>query len=664
MRYRSFGRLVTVSVSLFGLAAVAAAAEPPATLLTLGGGAAAVGKRCEEQKAGVSAAKAALEARTGAATIAGDFVAYDALNALGQDAFGQFYLVMETHPDKAVRDVAAGCVQAITAINTDIGLSRPIYDRLSAIPISGVDAATRFVLSKVLGDYRRAGVDKDQATRLRVAALTNEISDIGLKFSANIREDKGDIALDPAELTGVPQDWLDARKPGADGRVHLTYDYPDIFPVYDFASNRETRRKVATAFSNRAWPANGPVLQSLLEKRYELAITLGFPDYATLVTSDKMIGNPQRVASFLEEIDAAAIPGAARYFDQLAAFAKAQDPSIDRPQRWDGSYFGNRLKKEKYDVDAAEVRQYFSYDRTQAGIFKLMGDLFGADIRPWDGKPWADGVTAWSLYDGDRLVGHFYLDMHPREGKYSHAAAFPMQHGIDGKQVPIAALVCNFPATGAMDHEDVLTFLHEFGHLMHWLYAGKQDYSLQNMGNLQWDFIEAPSQLLEEWAWDYDTLKTFAANDKGEMIPEALVARMNAGRWFGEALVYRRQVGLAAVSLNFYNRKPEFDLSKMYDEQMARYSPMPNIADTHPYANFGHLDGYSAIYYTYGWSKAIATDLFSAFKAAGIRDRDVAMKYRREILEAGATKDANTLVNGFLGREWGLDAFREQLMQE
>jgi len=658
------GLLATLPFVTIFFAGAASADEVPTTMLLLADGAAAVSKRCEIVQAQIKSAKAALERRTGPSTIASDFAAYDQLNAMGQGAFGQFYLAMESHPDKGVREAASTCVQAITAINTDIGLSRPIYSRLVAIPADGLDRKTGYTLGKVLDAYRRAGVDKDDATRAKVTALTNETSEIGLKFAANIRDDKGDIALDPAELAGMPADFLAARKPAADGKIHLTYDYPDIFPILDFAQVRSTRQKVTTAFSNRAWPANEAVLKSLLEKRYELAATLGYPDYATLITSDKMIGNPQRAERFLADIDAAARPGADAYFEELTAFAKAEDPAIERLERWDGSYFGNKLKKQKYDVDAAEVRQYFSYDKTQAGIFKLVNDLFGADIRPWEGKPWNADVSGWSLYDGERLVGHFYLDMHPREGKFNHAAAFPIQHGIAGKQVPIAALLCNFPKTGPMDHDDVVTFLHEFGHLIHWLYAGKQAYSLQNMDGLQWDFIEAPSQLLEEWAWDYDTLKSFASNDKGEPIPAALVERMNAGRWYGEAAAARRQIGFSAVSLNFYNRKPGFDLTQMYDGQMARYSPYPNIPGSHSYANFGHLDGYSAIYYTYSWSKAIATDLFSAFKQKGIRDKDVAMRYRTQILEAGATADAGELVNGFLGREWTLDAFREQLMQD
>lgn len=663
MRHNRLGLLLSAPLAILSCVATASAADAPAALLAVAGGADAVGKRCQADTQAINALQVALEARTGPATIADDFAGYDRLNAISQDGFGQYYLIMETHPDKGVREAAAACVQQITTINTAIGLSRPIYNRLAAIPTAGLDAKTGFTLAKTLRVYRLAGVDKDEATRKKVAALTNEIGDIGLKFSANIRDDKGDIALDPADLAGLPQDYLDAHKPGADGKVHLTFDYPDVFPVLDFATRRDTRRTVASAYANRAWPANDAVLRSLLQKRYELATTLGYPDYATLITADKMIGNPARVASFLGQIDAAATPGSDAYFGELTAFARREDKTLDRVQRWDSSYFGNKLKKQKYDVDAAEVRQYFTYEKTRAGIFGLMRDLFNADIRPWQGPSWSDGVSGWSLYDGDRLVGHFYLDMHPREGKYSHAAAFPIQSGIAGKQVPIAALVTNFPATGPMDHDDVVTFLHEFGHLIHWLYAGNQTYSLQNMGNLQWDFIEAPSQLLEEWAWDYDTLKGFASNDKGEPIPAALVERMNAGRWFGEALTYKRQVGLAAVSLNFYNRAPDFDLSKMYDEQTGRYSPIPNVPGTHPYANFGHLDGYSAIYYTYGWSKAIATDLFTGFKQAGIRNKDVAMRYRTKVLEAGATADAETLVNDFLGRPWNLDAFREQLSQ-
>ncbi|WP_031239311.1 M3 family metallopeptidase [Asticcacaulis sp. AC466] len=609
-------------------------------------------------------AKAALEARKGPATLVDDFAAFDTLSLILSDGSSELYLVSQTSPIKAVRDAAEAILPKISDLATAVSLSRPIYDRLAAIPTAGLDAKTRFSLDKMLTNYRLAGVDKDDATRARVTALQTEITETGILFAKNIRDDTGDIALKPEDLAGLPQDYITAHKPGADGLVHLTFAYPDVLPVFDFATLRETRRKVLMAYSNRGYPANEATLKTLLEKRYELAQTLGYSDYAALITADKMIGSPERAARFLDDVNVAAKPGADANYAELLAFARTIDPSITDLQRWDNAYMQNRLRKQKYDVDAEVVREYFTLDKARTGIFKLIHDLFGADFRPWKTPVWDPSVTAWELYDGKTLVGRFYLDMSPREGKYNHAAQFPIRTGIEGRQVPVGALVCNFPATGPMDHDDVTTFLHEFGHLIHALYSGHTRYGVQSMGNLQWDFIEAPSQLLEEWTWDYDTLKTFASNSKGEVIPEALVKKMNAGRRFGEAGQWKGQLAYAAVSLNFYNRKPDFDLSKMYDEQIARYSLFPPVPGTHSYAAFGHLDGYSAIYYTYVWSKAIALDLFTRFKADGIRNPATAVRYRKLVLEPGGSEDANALIQDFLGRPLSLDAFKDELAQK
>lgn len=626
--------------------------------------AAAIDARCTATFDIAAKAKTELEGHTGPSTIDGDFKAFDTLSLVLGDGISEIYLISQTSPIKEVRAAAEACVPKLSDIGTAISLSRPIYDRLAGIPTDGLDTSTAFTLNKVLTNYRLAGVDKDDATRAKVTALQTEITEIGLKFAANIRDDKGDIPLKPEELAGLPQDWLDAHKPGEDGLIHLTFDYPDVIPVLDFADSRETRKKVSIAFRNRGYPANAPVLKSLLEKRYELAQVLGYPDYATLVTTDKMIGNPQRAAAFLDDVNVAAKPGAEADYNELLAFAKTVDPTITALEGYDNSYMANKLRKQKYDVDAQEVRQFFTLDGTRDGIFVLLKDLFKADIRKWDTPVWHESVTAWELYDGDKLIGRFYLDMSPREGKFNHAAQFTVRTGVDGRQVPIGALICNFPADGPMDHDDAVTFLHEFGHLIHHLYSGHTKYANQSMGNLQWDFIEAPSQLLEEWTWDYDTLKTFAANDKGEAIPQTLVEKMNAGRRFGQPTMWKGQLAYAAVSLNFYNRKPDFELSPMYDEQIARYSQFPPVAGTHPYASFGHLDGYSAIYYTYVWSKAIALDLFTRFDAAGIRDQATALQYRKLVLEPGGSQDANLLIQNFLGRPMQLDAFKDELAKQ
>jgi thimet oligopeptidase len=360
-------------------------------------------------------------------------------------------------------------------------------------------------------------------------------------------------------------------------------------------------------------------------------------------------------------VNVAAAPGAKADYTELQSFARKIDPSIDRLQSYDSAYFSNKLRKAKYNVDAEQVRQYFTLDKTQAGIFKLVHDLFKADIRPWHTPVWDPSVSAWELYEGDTLVGRFYLDLSPRDGKYNHAAQFPIRTGVAGRQVPVGALVTNFPATGPMDHGDVTTFLHEFGHLIHNLYSGRTQYAAQSMGNLQWDFIEAPSQLLEEWTWNYATLKEFASNAKGQAIPQDLVKRMNQGRHFGEAIMWKGQLANSAVSLNFYNRKPDFDLSATYNEQMQRYSLFPAVPGTHRYDAFGHLNGYSAIYYTYVWSKAIALDLFTQFQAKGLRNADTALRYRQLVLDPGGSQDANELISNFLGRPLSLDAFKAYL---
>jgi thimet oligopeptidase len=621
----------------------------------------AIRQRCKQTLALATRARKALEARRGPATIDADFTAFDTLNLVLDDGRSEMGLIAETSPAEAVRKAADDCLPKLTDAATAVGLSRPIYDRLSAIPAAGLDAATAYTLQKVLTAYRLAGVDKDPQTRRKVAALQKKITETGLAFARNIRDDKGDIALRAQELAGMPEDFLSRHKPGPDGLVHLTSDNPDVTPVMEFASIRETRRKVFTASQNRGFPANEAVLKQLLAQRHALAQLLGRKDFAELAMADKMINTPQRAAELITQVDVAAQPAAQAELAEQLTVARSVDPSITRLERYDRLYMLNLLRKQKYAVDAAEVRQYFTFDKTQRGIFRLVKDVFGSDIRPWNTPVWHPSVTAWELHDGDTLIGRFYLDMHPRDGKYNHAAEFPIRTGVAGRQVPVASLVTNMPAAGPLGHSDVVTFLHEFGHLLHWLYSGHNRFGQQSMSYLQWDFIEAPSQMLEEWAWDYDTLKTFAADDSGAPIPPDLARRMNAGRRVGDAVNWKQQLAYSAVSLNFYNRRPDFDLTTLYDEMMRRHAPYPPVTGTHPYANFTHIDGYSAIYYTYVWSKAIAVDLFTKFRSAGMRDRAVAMQYRRQVLEPGSSADAGALIRNFLGRPLTLASWSTEL---
>ena len=621
----------------------------------------AVGARCDAVETLSKKLLTSLEGRTGAATIAGDYQRFDSLYNLLSDTAGQMYLVSQTNVAASVRDAGQKCSERMSAVLTDLSLSRAVYDRLAAIPKADVDESTRFALDKQLLDYRLAGVDRDAATRAQIAQLNKTITEVGLEFDRNISEDKTAVTLGPEALTGMPQDFLDAHKPGADGKIHLTTAYPDVFPVLGFAAKPETRKTIYTAFMNRAHPVNDAVLTRLITERHNLARLLGFPNYATLITKSKMIGSPERAQVFLDEVNGAAMEAARADTARLLARYQRINPAATEVRAWDVSYLNNLVRKEDYDVDAALVRQYFTLDRTREGIFRLVHDLFGSDVRAWTTPVWAPGVTAWELYDGQKLIGRFYLDLSPREGKFNHAAQFGIQAGVEGQRTPISALVCNFPATGPMEHGDVTTFLHEFGHLLHSLYSGHQRFATQGMEQLQGDFIEAPSQLLQEWVWDYDTLKAFAINPAGESIPATLVAKMNAARHFGEAGGWQQQLGFSAVSLGYYSRGPGFDLASSYRDLFNRYSLIKMGPDMHMYAAFGHLNGYSAIYYTYAWSKGIALDLFTRFKAAGIRDPATAVAYRHAVLEPGGSKPAHQLIHEFLGRDANTKAFRDEL---
>ncbi|HET6940224.1 MAG TPA: M3 family metallopeptidase, partial [Nocardioides sp.] len=309
------------------------------------------------------------------------------------------------------------------------------------------------------------------------------------------------------------------------------------------------------------------------------------------------------------------------------------------------------------------------FEKVQQGLLDVTGRLFGLRYEPaGDAVVWHEDVSAYDVYstsadgpgagDGESL-GRIYLDLHPREGKYKHAAQFTITEGVAGRQLPEGALLCNV-SKGLIEHDHVVTLFHEFGHLVHHVLGGHVGWTRFAGVATEWDFVEAPSQMLEEWAWDADVLQTFARNADGEPIPADLVAKMRAADDFGKGLRARQQMFYASVSYWFHTERPA-DLTAKQIELQERYSPLRYIDGTHFYANFGHLGGYSSAYYTYMWSLVIAKDLFSAFDEDDMFNPDVAGRYRDSILAAGGTKDAADLVADFLGRPYTFDAYAEWL---
>ncbi len=572
-------------------------------------------------------------------------------------------LYANVHPNPEMRTAAEQCEQNLVSLISEISLSRPLYNRIAKIDQNILDGQDRRFVERMLLDYKRSGVDKDDATRTRIKVLNEEINLTGQQFDKNIRDGSRQLVLDSVnDLNGLPQDYIDAHKPNEQGKIVLTTAYPDYVPFMQFAENDALRKKFYVIFRQQAYPENKLVLQQLLEKRYELARLLGYKNFSEYITEDKMIKNPANAQSFIDKVSTLANPRAEAEYSELLKRLQKIDPSAKAVADWQKLYLEHLVKKEKYEVNSQEVRQYFQYENVRKGIFDLMETMFGISIRPWNTKVWHETVTAYEIVEKGRVIGRFYLDMHPRDGKYKHAAQFSITSGLKDLQLPEAALVCNFPS-GLMEHTDVETFLHEFGHLMHDIFAGVDQRWIYFSGTkTELDFVEAPSQMLEEWVWDAATLAKFARNEKGEVIPPALVKKMVAARDFGKGMWTKHQLFYAALSLGFYNQDPAtLDLNKKMAEIQSSYSPFGYVDDTYFYTSFGHLNGYSSLYYTYMWSLVIAADMHSEFVKKGLRNAELAQRYRETVLAPGGKKDASELVEDFLGRPYSFDAFAKDL---
>lgn len=581
-------------------------------------------------------------------------------------------LFANVHPDKAVREAGDAAEQEVSAYLTKLGLDRPLFESFKSLDVSKADGATKYLVFKVLRDFRRAGVEQPDDVRAKIQQLNEEIVKIGQEFGRNIREDTREITLDSvADLEGMPADWIKSHAPGEDGKIHVNTQYPDYLPFMTYAKNGPARLALYKEFKNVGYPQNIEVLQKLLNKRHELATTLGYKSWADYITEDKMIGSAAKAQSFIDEVLEKSRPAVQREYAVLLERKKKDDPSATKVEDWEKMYYEELVKTETLELDSQEVREYLDFKDAQQGLFALTGRMFGVQYKPVSGlKLWHPSVTAWDVYDGDKLLGRFYLDLHPRENKYNHAACFDFREGIAGKRLPQKVLVCNFPdpeaspdGLGLMQHDDVETFFHEFGHLIHGIFAGHQKWMGNSGISTEWDFVEAPSQLLEEWAWSYDTLQLFAKHHKTrETIPVELVERMNKARNFGKGLFASHQMFYAALSLNLYNADPAtLDSTDVVIELQDKYSAFDYVDGTHFQCNFGHLDGYSAIYYTYMWSLVIAKDMFSEFERTGVLNEQTAQKYRQCILEPGGSKPAADLVKDFLGRPYSFDSFTNWL---
>ena len=582
-------------------------------------------------------------------------------------------LIFAVHADETTRTAGRELSEASDRFFNQFRLNEKAYAALGAIDLAGEDPGTRFAVEKMLREMRRAGVEKDPATRAHLLELNNEIDRTSNQFGENIANLERAIELDSeAELAGLPPDYRAAHRPGANGRIRITTRYPDALPVTAYAEHADVRRRMLFELMNRAHPENVPVLERILQLRSEFARMLGYPSYAAFAIEDKMMGTPGAAHAFLDRVGNLLQEPSRAELDRLLARKRRDDPGAPRLEAWDtqffgGGYYEEKVRQEEFGVDLRELRRYLPYEGVRDGLLELCRELFGIEFRrAADAEVWHPTVEAYDVWRGPERLGRAYLDLTPRPGKFSHAACFGVREGILGRQLPQNALICNFlePTTSLraarMEYTDVVTFFHEFGHLLHALLSGQARWLYNTQSYVEWDFIEAPSQLFEEWARDPPTLARFAVDpDTRTGAPAVLLARLKSAEALWRAKRNLRQVALASISLELYDRAPPGGaLPEVVREAYERYFPLGLPPEYHLQSSFGHLTGYSAFYYTYVWSVVIARDLLQPFFDRGtLTDPEIAGNYAREILAPGSTRPAADLIRAYLGREFSFDSY-------
>lgn len=608
----------------------------------------------------------------GARTVDNTLQPYDdALNQLNL-AGNQAYMFYALGDSAALRDKAQALNQKIAGIGADLGLNQQIYRALAAVPLPGDDPATQRYLEHSLLEYRLAGVDKDDATRAKIHALLDKITALSLTFGRNVQDGMKNVTATRAELDGLPDDYIARHKPDASGTYTLTTDGPDSSPVMTFAKNAGLRQRMYLAYNTRAYPANKQILLDLLAVRQELAGILGFKTYADLATADQMIGNASNVRKLIDDVDLASRGAAKKEYSQLLAFAQSREPGLTAIAVSDAGYWNEQYRRERYGFDSQSVRPYFPYEQVEKGVLDTAAKIFHVQFRQvTDAKVWNPSVTVFDVIDGGKRVGRIYLDMHPREGKDKWFSSGPVVPGIRGAQVPEGMLICNFSGgvagdPGLMQYGEVVTFFHEFGHLMHHILGSQNRWSGQGGFNVEGDFVEAPSQMLEEFFHSRNVLASFAKDYKtGEVIPVAMVDRMNAASAFGRASAAQAQLYYSTISLDTHDRPTaEVDLDALLRQAAAKYSPYTFADGNRMYASFTHLMGYTSNYYTYVLDKVIAIDFYAQFDQANPLVGAASERYRKAVIEPGATMPAAELVKRFLGRPQNMDAYKKWLGEE
>ena len=580
-------------------------------------------------------------------------------------------LIEAAHPDAAFRDRGTAMLRKVEAVHTALSLNRNVYQALAKLDLSRADAATRFYVQRRLLTYRLAGVDKDEATRARLQRLEDELTQAKSEFERNISDDQRSVSADPSELEGLPQDFIDAHKPGPDGKVQISTDFAQALPVMTLAKSDSLRRRVWEGIANRAYPKNRDVLLKLLRTRFEIASLLGYSSWADYNAASKMVMNGKRIAEFLNELDLLVLPVADREYSTLLAEKHKTDPSAKELRDYDLFYLVDQVKRSHYFSDAAALRPYLGYAQVKQGMLDTAAKFFHVGFRQELNAPsWDPTVETWDVLDAGKTIGRVYLDMFSRQGK-EVGVTLPLLDGVRGRQLPEVAVLLGYPQPTATDPSPVdlddvgSVFFHEFGHAMHQILSGQQRWAGTN-ANMERDFIEMPSQFVENWPVNFAILASFAhKSDTGDPIPADLVSRWNRADAFGRGIASAAYLAASAVSYDLHKENPQnIDVDALCANDLRRYLGVEQMGGIHPYATFIHLADSSSGYYTYLWDQIIVEDFHERFDPKDPFAGDAPSRYRRVVLEPGGSVSANDLVKNFLGRPQQMTGFQHWLNQQ
>lgn len=606
-----------------------------------------------------------------ARTYANTLMPLDRINDVLGHAFYRYGFMGYVHTDKAVRDAAKESEEKMSKFGVELifrdDLNTAIQEYAATEDAGGLEGEHRRFLDFMLRDLRRAGHELDPAVRAEVKAKTERLVELGVRFQQNIDEWEAFILVDRDGLDGLPESYIEGLEVDLDTDMYkVTIDYPDMIPFLENAKRRDLREELRFKFNTVAVDANKKILEEAVNLRQEIAEAFGMPSWAHYVLEERMAKDPDRVADFYAELRPPLTDKGRLEVDVMAGLLE-KDTGDRTVRTWDWPFYDTQQRKTDYGVDPFEVAQYFPLDGVLKGMFDLTSEMFGlrfSEIEDFDS--WHEDVRLFAMLDDEtgEEIGHFYLDLFPREGKFSHAAEFPLvpsRRLEDGSyQNPMCAMVANFTkptkeSPSLLQHGEVETLFHEFGHVLH-QNLGRTETARFSGTNVERDFVEAPSQIMEHWVWRADVLQRFARHhETGEPIPQELVDQLVAARNLNKGIFQLRQMQYGWWDQELHGG-PNRDVDDIY-VRGSEVALIPPHEGTFALANFGHLFGYDAGYYGYMWAEVFGDDMFSRFEAEGVTNPAVGIDYRRRVLEKGGSVDPNEILVDFLGREPNNEAF-------